>query len=114
MCRRLIFALEEAVLADCDNVIYLWPPRTGEQQGHSPLDHLRGLTELIVSLEELLSQIEKWPMDEVAKARMHVTAKSLAMQACALQLSAVGDAHHPGRDQAALNRLIQSLRAPEA
>jgi hypothetical protein len=72
------------------------------------------VTEVMVSLGNLAHQIEKWPMEPDAKLRMLNTIKSLALQACELQLAAVAEVTDRDRFRADLDGVMSALRLPES
>lgn len=61
-----------------------------DRQTTHPL--VKSVTEVMIGLGNLARQIESWPMDHEAKLSMLSTIKTVALQACELQLAAVSEA----------------------
>jgi hypothetical protein len=101
-------------VSQIDNVVYLHELQPDERSLSGVSDLPSGAADVMATLGHLVKQIEKWPMDERAKEKMLISAKSLALQACALQLAAVDDRLDFETYRAEVDRIIGSVGIPEA
>jgi len=72
-----------------DNVVSFRRPASPPVVENFALDVIKSVATVMQTLSHIALQIDRWPIDKSRKEGMLIATRSIALQACALQLSAV-------------------------